>query len=125
MPLWLETTAVATPAARRRSSASFAPGIGSTLAGSPLYGTSITSVPSRSRRTASGRGRVVAAPSTVISSEKRLPIEAARSKPGAGNGARGRSRTAKRPRRVGEGAEREYHESDRGLPSATDGTRKD
>ena len=39
-PLWLLTTAVRIRATRRRSSASRAPGIGTTRSGSPLYGTS-------------------------------------------------------------------------------------
>jgi hypothetical protein len=36
IPLWLETTAVATPAARSRATAAAAPGTGSTRSGSPL-----------------------------------------------------------------------------------------
>ena len=54
MPLWLETTAIGTPAARSRSSAVARARHGSTRAGSPLYGTSATSVPSRSKSTAAG-----------------------------------------------------------------------
>src|SRR5487761_2255024 len=40
------------PRARNASSAAFTPGIGATRVGSPLYGTSVISVPSRSRSTA-------------------------------------------------------------------------
>jgi hypothetical protein len=53
-PLWLETRPTGMPAARTRSSAWRAPGIARTRAGSPLYGTSNTSVPSRSKSTAAG-----------------------------------------------------------------------
>ncbi len=54
-PDWLVTTPIRNPAARSRSSAARAPGTGSTRAGSPLYGTSTTRVPSRSNSTASNR----------------------------------------------------------------------
>src|SRR5487761_2306512 len=40
------------PRARNASSAAFTPDIGATRFGSPLYGTSVISVPSRSKRTA-------------------------------------------------------------------------
>ena len=52
-PLWFDTTARRRPAARSRPSPAATPGSGSTRAGSPLYGTSTTSVPSRSHSTAS------------------------------------------------------------------------
>ncbi|TWH69388.1 hypothetical protein JD77_04397 [Micromonospora olivasterospora] len=54
-PDWFVTTASRRPAARSRSSAARAPGRGRTFSGSPLYGTSSISVPSRSSSTASNR----------------------------------------------------------------------
>jgi len=56
-PDWLLTTPSCTPAARSRSHVSRARGITVTRSGSPLYGTSTTSVPSRSKSTASGSPR--------------------------------------------------------------------
>ncbi len=53
MPDWFVTIPTLRPAARTASTASRAPGISVTSAGSPLYGKSTTSVPSRSNRTAS------------------------------------------------------------------------
>ncbi|OLE22973.1 MAG: hypothetical protein AUG49_17440 [Catenulispora sp. 13_1_20CM_3_70_7] len=54
IPDWFVTTPTRIPAPRSRRTASTAPGIGSTNAGSVLNGTSRTSVPSRSNNTAAG-----------------------------------------------------------------------
>lgn len=53
-PLWFVTSPTRSPPERARSSASGTPGTTSTRAGSSLYGTSTTNVPSRSQRSASG-----------------------------------------------------------------------
>ena len=54
MPDWFDRTPTGTPLARSRSSAGRTSSISSTRSGSPLYGTSFTSVPSRSKSTAAG-----------------------------------------------------------------------